>query len=192
MKTWLRRLGFARGPLRRRSDRVEIAFLAVIALMVLAVVPIWNTVYDGTVGYSSRLSAERAAHGQLVDAVLTANAPVDLSSGDNGSAGKAQGTAAWTAPDGSPRSGGIPVDPGTRAGTHVPLWTDESGAPVPAPFSPVDIQEQASVLALIAALIWLITVAMLGKGGDALLERHRMAAWGREWARVEPLWRTRQ
>lgn len=190
MKAWLRRLGFARGPLRRRSDRAEIAFLVATALMVLTVVPIWIAVNDPTADYFSQLSADRAAHGQLVDAVLTANVPGNSS--EYSSAGQVQVAATWIAPAGTPRSGGVPADPGTRAGTHVPLWTDQAGEPAPAPFAPADINDQAAIVALIAATIWLVVVAVATKGVYALLERRRLASWGWEWERVEPGWRARQ
>jgi hypothetical protein len=77
-----------------------------------------------------------------------------------------------------------------RAGQSVPVWTDEAGQFAPAPSPPDEIRVQGQVVALIAALIWLMVVAVAGRGARALLEARRLRAWGREWERVEPFWRS--
>lgn len=190
MMTLLRRLGFARGALRCRSDRAEITFFFVTVVMVLAVLPVWLMVENWAVDFATRTSTDRAAHGKYVTAVLAENAPVDASTGEYSSVGKAQVQANWTAPDGTARSGGIPTEPGMRAGQAVPVWTDEAGRFAPAPSPPEEIRVQGQVIALIAALIWLMVVAVAGRGARALLAAHRLRAWEREWERVEPFWRS--
>jgi hypothetical protein len=186
----LRRLGFARGALSCRSDRAEIAFFLVTALLVLAVLPVWLVVENWAVDFATRTSVDRAAHGRYVTAVLAENAPVGASTGEYSSVGKAQAQASWTAPDGAGRSGGVPVEPGMRAGQSVPVWTDEAGRFAPAPSLPDEIRIQGQVIALIAALVWLMVVAVAGRGARALLEVRRLRAWGREWERLEPFWRS--
>jgi hypothetical protein len=39
-------------------------------------------------------------------------------------------------------------------------------------------------------VILLLAVAVAGRGARALLEARRLRAWGREWERVEPFWRS--
>lgn len=159
-------------------------------LLVLAVLPVWLVVENWAVDFATRTSTDRTAHGQYVTAVLTENAPAGASTGEYSSVGKAQARANWTAPDGTARSGGIPTEPGMRAGQAVPVWTDAVGRLAPAPSSPEEIRIQGQVIALISMLIWLIVVAVVARGVRALLESLRLRSWEREWERVEPFWRS--
>ncbi len=189
-RIWLRAIGFARGPLRRKSDRGEAALVIATALLTAAAVPVGLGVNDAAFAYSTRISAERAAQGQYVDALLTADVPAGVSSGENSDVGRPQVPATWFAPDGTARSGAIRADPGGKAGERVPVWTDRSGRPAAAPVQPGEMRAQAAVIAVIVALLWLLVVAAVQWAGAAVLLRLRLASWDREWARVGPKWRS--
>jgi hypothetical protein len=186
---WLRRLGFVRGALRRKSDRAEVLLLTATVVLPIAAVPVGSRVEDMTVAYSTRMSTEQAAHSQQTVAELTRDAPVSATE-ENSSAGKVRVAATWYAPDGPRRQGDIQVTPGARAGQSVPLWIDHDGQPAATPADPAEIQEQASVIAVMAVLLWVLLVVVLRRFAGWALERRRMASWGREWECVGPRWRS--
>jgi hypothetical protein len=100
--------------------------------------------------------------------------------------------ARWTAPDSSVRSGLIPVDAGTPAGTPVTLWTGANGEPVEAPLRHDQVTGRAAVAGVLAvsAAITLAGIARMVLG--RLLDRHRLAAWQAEWSTVGPAWTGRR
>lgn len=88
--------------------------------------------------------------------------------------------AAWTAPDGSTRTGPQPVTPAAPAGTEITVWTDKTGNPTGAPFQPAD-----AIAAGVADGIgtWLAIVAVLTMWywlTHLILNRVRYANWTRE------------
>lgn len=97
----------------------------------------------------------------------------------------------WTDPDGSRHTARAKVDPGGQAGSPVTVWIGRSGTPVTQPPGAVEARFQATLLGVPAA----IGAASLSLIATRLvltrMERHRMAEWEAEWARIGPRWRKR-
>ncbi|KOV22398.1 hypothetical protein AB0420_25575 [Streptomyces caelestis] len=177
-----------RNPLRRRSDLVE-AWL-VLAALVLALL----------LGVFSGLTAAAAVDGSLaerrerttpVTAVLAEDAaglsaPV-TENGDGGVWARVR----WTASDGTDRTGRAEVDPGSRAGTKVTVWTDPAGRLVSAPPEGAEARFQSVMAGTTVAVASGGLVLLGGRLVRARLHLRRLAEWEEEWRRVEPSWRRR-
>jgi hypothetical protein len=113
---------------------------------------------------------------------------------------------AWTAADGTARTGELVVRRPLRAGTEVAAWADSEGrltpatpcsplvgrSGVPAPCGPPSRGAEAVAFGVGAGLAtaagaWAVLV-LLWSGVRGLTAARNAAAWAREWARVEPLW----
>jgi hypothetical protein len=118
-------------------------------------------------------------------AVMVADAPRSEFSAMRGAAVEEVAVAAtWVAPDGTQRTGTVPVAWGTTVGAQVPIWLDATGNRTPAPFQPV---EAIAAGVQRGALTWFAIVAALsGACGLAhvALNRLRYAQWTREWERL--------
>jgi hypothetical protein len=190
----LRRFLLGSGPLKRRSDRVQMAgrlalVLAVVAAPVLGVVvaTLTTTSLEAT---ATRQAADRH-HGL---AVLLEDAPAATPSAD----GYAQAggwtvatRATWPLPDGTTREGTVPATPGASAGTTVPLWLDGEGNRTVAPLDPTAIPATALAMAVLPLLGVPVTAwtlyALLCFG----LDSRRQRRWEQEWVTVEREWRHR-
>ncbi|MEU9387996.1 hypothetical protein AB0D38_46935, partial [Streptomyces sp. NPDC048279] len=110
-------------PLRRRADVVE----AWVVLAVWALVVVGGTVAGLlTARAADDVFARQRLERQPVRAVLLVDVPktaYGLGTEDE----RMPGTVAWTAPDGSTRTGRTLVDTGTKAGTRVVVWLDRQG-----------------------------------------------------------------
>jgi hypothetical protein len=98
--------------------------------------------------------------------------------------------ATWMTADGQAVTGKVPVPAGTAAGTVVSIWLDAGGRPIAAPVSAAQ-----AVMAGVLGTFSVLAVGGLGIAGLALLVRRLATAgtelyWEREWARVEPGWRS--
>lgn len=185
-----RRIHPGRNPLARRSDRVEGALLLVVALGLLIALPL--AVFAGGATYRGQaaISEQQHATRHLVTATLIENAPVPTPATDNSfvESGSSGVHARWTAPDGTERTGTIPADPGTEAGTSVPLWLTASGDPAPAPLNSSDITT-TGILA--GVFFWLASaVVLVGAywAGRLILDRRRRTRWDHEWATAGQKW----
>lgn len=181
-----RRVGLRPAPLRRRVDRWENVARAVTVAVALAAlpigVPIGHSVFQNALAESAIQTAQR----HQVTATLLANAP--NYGGDLGMSTQVPAQARWTGQNGAVHTGQIAVDPGQRAGSHVPVWVDSSGRPVDSPLTP-DQAYFRGLLAGLAACAASTTLVMIAFG---LLRRRfnriRASAWCDEWERVEPRW----
>src|SRR5262249_53276550 len=118
-------------------------------------------------------------------ATLTADAPHGpIVTGD----GMHSVPARWTLPNGAPRTGLVPAPTGMRAGQPVTIWLDRSGTLASEPGTP----ESAALAGLAVAMgLWITTIAalcVLFVIARLLLDRHRLAAWHRDWLRVAATW----
>ncbi|MFE2265042.1 Rv1733c family protein [Streptomyces griseosporeus] len=185
-KVWLWR--WRRNPLRRRADRVEAwVVLAAWAVTVLAGV-LAGLVTARTV--EQGLAQERAEW-RPAAAHLTESAPGRAADRPEDAGERVWAEVAWTAPDGSPRSGQVRVSPGTGAGTAVTVWTDHRGRLVSPPASASQAELRST---LIGGLGGLSAAAVPFAAGRALrrrLEERRLDLWDLAWARFDPLWRGR-
>ncbi|GAA1833057.1 hypothetical protein GCM10009836_09010 [Pseudonocardia ailaonensis] len=176
----------------RRTDRVESLVgwaLGVLGVLVLAIALVTGLSLHGqAMAQAASDETDRVS----TEAVLLE--PVESAIGVDPTAGAAQtqAMASWHAPDGSVRTGEIPVIGAQAAGSSVPVWTDRGGA-LTAP--PVDAL-QADVTAVVGGLLVLILGGLLLLGVRALV-RLRIAQvnarwWASRWALFEPVWSGRK
>ncbi|MFJ5533839.1 hypothetical protein [Streptomyces sp. NPDC093261] len=180
---WLWR--WRRNPLRRRSDRLEAWLVLAIWAFVLLAGVLGGRAAAGVVDQA--LAAHRA-RSHAARAVLTQDAdrtPGALSRyGDGGMWAKAR----WSA-SGSPHTGLVKVEPGTRAGTAVTVWTDPSGELVSLPATEDQARVQARVVGTLAGMSAAAGVLVCGRLLRGRLDRRRLEAWDREWEWIGPQWR---
>jgi hypothetical protein len=98
--------------------------------------------------------------------------------------------ATWTGRDGAVVVGEVYALGGTPAGSVVDAWIDEAGDPARAPSGPVEaflagVLSAAMLLALGAAVL-----AAAWVGARRLVAVLADRYWTREWAAVEPRWRS--
>ncbi|MEU2349098.1 hypothetical protein [Modestobacter sp. NPDC049651] len=185
----LRRLLLGGGPLKRRSDRVEMVSRLALLAVVLVAVPVSLAV--GTVARSAVADAARAqaAERHQVTAVLVE----DTTHVTLGSAGDRQFTLArWTTPDGRTVEDRVPAPVGATAGQEVTIWIDADGARTRAPLNGSEVTDRALVR---GALVFLsvTAVALTAHGAVCLvLARRRARQWDAGWAAVEPQWADRR
>ncbi|WP_345380051.1 Rv1733c family protein [Pseudonocardia yuanmonensis] len=171
------------------TDRIESA--ASWVLGVLGLVLVAAAVLTGLQLHGNGIDQARADAVNRISVGATLLQPVESAVGADAAAGAMQVTApaAWVAPDGTPRTGTVPVLGSQPAGSTVPVWVDRTSGAIAPP--PVD-ELQAAVTAVVGALLVLM-VGILALLGLRALVRARCAArnhteWAREWALYEPLW----
>lgn len=101
---------------------------------------------------------------------------------------RASAVARWTAPDGTARTGRVPVTGQPRGGARVDVWTDMHRSVTTAPVSAAAARLDA-VLAGVAVAAFICSLALAGRrivGWQ--LDRRRSELWAREWTRVGPRW----
>lgn len=184
-KVWLWR--WRRNPLKRRADVVEAwVVLGACLLTVLAGV-LAGLAAAGSVEHG--LARERATWRPTVARVVAqvpGRSPAHSSHASSGEQVWAE--VRWTAVDGSAHTGRIRVEPGSRPGTPVTVWTDPRGSLVNRPATASEAAFRSVLIGLLvgsgAAAVPLVTgLAVRGR-----LERRRMEAWDAEWARLGPQW----
>ena len=172
-----------RGSVARPSDRIEGAVLAVALVTALIAVPVAGIVVSTVYADQMAVSRQQTAERHEVSALVLTDAPPALPD-DHSSAAQAETvTATWRLADGSDRTGPITVGAGTTAGTHVPIWVDPAGSAVPAPQTAAGAMSFALGLGL---LVWcgvVVALAALVALVHRGLDRLRLTAWDREWAR---------
>jgi hypothetical protein len=179
------------GPLKRRSDRVQVLGRVVVVLALLAAAPLGVVATEVTRGSMESAAAVQVAQRHPARAVvLEDTVPAAQEAGDPGTS-FATVQATWRAPGGHPRQGALLVPTGTVAGTTVPVWVDRSGELTTAPMDQDSIDVTgfaAGVVATVAVpLVAWVAYCML----STVLDAHRRRRWAQEWDRVEREWRTR-
>lgn len=178
-------------PLARRSDRAEAGLLGVLAVLVLAALPLGAVVGGRVVATEDRIAAYQQATRHPATAVLLADAPADAAlAGDGLGAPRIPVPARWSTPAGD-RVGTVPAEPGKRAGSTVPIWVDRSGRRVARPASRLDATVNAVTTGLGVPILTLLAAGAALTAVRRLLDRARIGAWEREWARIGPRWTQR-
>ncbi|WP_443719785.1 Rv1733c family protein [Pseudonocardia terrae] len=174
---------------RRATDRVESVVSWVLGVLVLVLVAV--AVLTGLQLHTNGMEQARADAVDRVSVDATLLQPVDGAMGMDAASGTTQVTApaTWTAADGTPRTGAVPVLGSQPAGSTVPVWVDRSSGAIAPP--PVDAL-QAGVTAVVGGVLVLLVGALVLLGVRALVRARcaarNHAAWAREWALYEPLW----
>jgi hypothetical protein len=193
----LRRFTLGRGPLKRRSDRLQVLGRVLVVLAFLVAPPIAVAMTNATTGHLQRIAAEEATQRSQVRAVLLEDARrPDRSQSDYGDYGSSpdrpvQAPVVWTAPDGTSREGTVPVPPRTPAGASVPVWVDRDGDLTRAPLDPAGIAGTAAAYGLLPLIGVPLAAWTLYAVLCCALDAQRERRWGQDWAEVEPVWNSR-
>lgn len=191
----LRRFTLGSGPLKRRSDRVQVVGRCVVVLSFVVAPLLAVAASTATAAHLHAVAAAEAAERSRTQAVLLAGAPgpVRLGTGTEGDAlvTTVPVRATWPTPGGRAREGLVPVPPGTRAGTAVPVWVDREGDLTAAPRARSGIPTSAAAVGVLPLIglplvAWILHVLL-----THALDVRRERAWEREWATVGPDWHSR-
>ena len=190
----LRRFTLGSGPLKRRSDRLQVLGRFALALSLLVAPPIAVVATTVATAHLQAVAGAETAERSRVRAVLLQEAPaVPHTSGDYSSYTdtRVRAPAVWRLPDGTSREGKVLTAPLTPAGTAVRVWVDRSGNLTRAPLDRAGISTSAYLTgALLLVGLPLATWALYAFL-SFLLDAQRERRWERDWATVEPDWKSR-
>jgi hypothetical protein len=184
------------GPLKRGSDRAQVAGRVVVALALLAAVPLALLAAGLTRGRLDAVAAAQAADRHEVRAVVLADgaglgpARQGSSSGTTTSSAVVPAVVSWRARSGA-HEATLLVPVGTLAGTSLPVWVDRRGRLTTAPLDRTSRADTVVVVALAVGAGLPLTVLALHCGLCLVLDVQRRHRWERDWARVEREWRAR-
>ncbi|HVT69805.1 MAG TPA: hypothetical protein VHF26_18785 [Trebonia sp.] len=173
-----------RNPLRRTTDRLETCLLAGLLVAAAAGAP-FAAQAASHAAYLSALHTqqEQRATTHRVQAVLT-----QAATGVDGYSAAVPAQASWTSPTGVRRSGEVPAEPGSAAGTTVTVWTDGNGDLAGPPLTTSEVAGQADA-AMAGAIAGVVAVFAASAGiTRQVLYRRRMAAWEADWLATAPTW----
>ncbi|MHB1595759.1 MAG: Rv1733c family protein [Streptosporangiaceae bacterium] len=186
-----------RNPLRRTWDRVQAVITAALIAAFVAGAPF----VAGAAGRWEHAAAMRAEHAQMasrhrVSAVLEAGAPAASGSGPDrlGTWGNEwpRARARWVAPDGTPHSGLVPIPPGTRAGTSVPVWIGPSGQLADAPLTSAKVSLRSRIATVLGPVVFGLLLLCAGAVAGFALNRKRLSDWQADWRITAPRWSRQQ
>ena len=176
-----------RNPLRRGSDRVETAVLAVLVIVFLVAAPfaaLASSSWALARAHQAQL-AERASWYQVPALVLKLEAP------GGGGYGDPSAQARWTAHDGKVVAGDIAVPLGAAVGSTQWLWTTADGQLTDSPLEDSQVTGQAYFAEGFSVFTLAVLVTIAGLLARRTLDKRRMAAWDTEWRATGPRWTTR-
>jgi hypothetical protein len=177
-----------RNPLRRRTDRVESAILAVLIAAFCIGSPLLG--YEAvTVTHSTslrELQAQHASSHQVRATLLEVAVSIDAYPVITGP----EADARWIAPDGKTVQGVVPTAVDAQAGSTVLIWTDRSGHLV-TPLQADMIGARESIAALGAVTSLGAALMVTGLLARWALNRRQLTAWDVDWQATEPRWTSR-
>lgn len=179
-----RRLGLDRNDLRRGIDRVQWALAGALLMVFLMAAPVTaavvaDRVYDSGVRTEQRESATR----HQVDATVVGAGRVP--SPGPGRTASPTVRLRWPAPDGTPRTGDVPVRGTMTTGSRQRIWVDGSGAATVRPRRHVQtigsaVYAAGGTTTAIGGLL-LIAYGTLRRRCDQCRSR----LWDADWARLD-------
>jgi hypothetical protein len=181
-----RRWRFDRNPLRRGTDRIETAVVAVLVAAFLIGAPfaaLATGVWLHGMARQEQLAQEASRH-QVTAVVLAVSAPAV-----GGLAWQAQ--ARWQAPDGQVVTHEVPVSSGIAVGEKLQVWTDRTGDLSTAPLLDSQVADQAPTGDALGAAASAAVLTVAGALALWALNKRRMAAWDADWQATGPHWTTR-
>jgi len=190
--SWLGRLlrGWRpdRNPLRRRSDRIELAILSLLVVTFLAGTPVaWHSAGSWAYAVYTREAQLQQAVLRQVPATQLQTAP----GWDASIPGGAYVIVRWKAPDGQVRTGPVFVPNGTGDGT-VSVWIDRAGQLTDPPLRQAQVEVRARLSGMLAVLVVAVTLFVAGLLTRRALDRRRLAGWDADWLANGPRWSPRQ
>jgi hypothetical protein len=185
----LRRFALGSGPLKRRSDRVQMLGRIVIAASLLLAPPVAVAVATATTAHLQAVADAETAERSLVRAVLLEDAP-PLNVGDYADA-RVRVPAVWDVADGTSRQGDVLASPLSAAGTAVRVWVDRAGDLTQPPLDRAGIPAFAYLMGALLLVGLPVATWTLYAVMCLLLDVARDRRWERDWASVEPDWHSR-
>jgi hypothetical protein len=181
-----RRWRFDRNPLRRGTDRIETAVVAVLVAAFLIGAPFAALATGAWLHGMARQEqlAQEASRHQVTAVVLAVSSP-----NVGGLAWQAQ--ARWQAPDGQVVTQEVPVSSGTAVGEKLQVWTDRTGDLSTAPLLDSQVADQAPMGDALGAAASAAVLTVAGALALRALNKRRMAAWDADWQATGPHWTTR-
>jgi len=181
-----RRVHPGRNPVARVGDRVEALLLLLTVAGALLAIPFAAAFGSETYAAQNERAAQERVTRHPATATSLAAASGQPYSTDGAGAPAAQATvpAAWFDARGTRHTGDVLADPGSPAGTRVPIWLDSRGELAGEPLS-ASTSVADSVFA--AILLWVaITGALAALYGTArfVLTRFHAVAWDRAWSQA--------
>jgi hypothetical protein len=175
-----------RNPLRRASDRVETAVLAMLVIAFVAAAPFAALAagsYSLAWAHQTQLT-ERASSYKIPAVVLKLDAPSGGVYADSGA------QARWTAHDGKVITAEIPVPLGTAVGSTQWLWTTADGQLTNPPLEDSQVTGQAYIAEWFTVVTLAVLLTVAGLVTRWALDKRRMAALDAEWRATGPRWTT--
>jgi type IV secretory pathway VirJ component len=173
--------GYGRNPLCRTSDLIEHAILWLFLLLAATAVPL--AAWVGTEMYAQS-AANATQYAQSVRET-TATVGERVIPEPNRAVTALRNIwvdAEWTAPDGTMRTGRIPVSAATMEGARLPIFTTHDGEYAAPP--PTAGRNAAS--AALASVVGTAAAAWFGFAATrAVLDRQRHRAWDTAWAEFD-------
>ena len=180
------------GPLKRRSDRVQLLGRIAVVLAVVTAPGLAVAAASATTAHLESVAATEAADRHASRALLLQDARprTDQEQADYPPVSTVPTTGEWITPDGAVHVGPVRVPPGTRAGTSVPVWVGSDGELTGAPLRRQGIEGSAMAMgALVVAgvplAVWTLYFFLC-----FALDARREHDWEKGWAAVEPVWKT--
>ena len=175
-----------RNPLRRGSDRLETAVLAVLVIAFLVAAP-FTALASGSWALARAHQAQLAerASSYQVSAVVLKLEPQESAYGNP------QAQARWTAHDGRVVTGEISVPLYASVGATEQLWTTADGQPTSPPLEDSQVTGQADVAEALGVGALAVLLTVIGLVTRWTLDRRRMADWDAQWRATGPRWTTR-
>jgi hypothetical protein len=186
-----RGLGLDRNAMRPLSDRVERWLTATLLItFVVAAPPVGGWAARSVYRSELRQQVWDRQHLRRVPAVLLDDGWVPA--GDAGyAADPRQAKASWTAPDGTDRTGTVPVTGRQSAGDRVRIWVDDRGQLSDPPTGAAP-RTDATVAATTAVLGLALGLALVRWSVRRVVVGYRLRAWQSAWLEVGPRWTRRR
>jgi hypothetical protein len=190
----LRRFTLGSGPLKRRSDRIQLIGRLAVVLSFLIAAPLAAAAATATTLHLEAVADAEAAERTHTHAVLLEDAPARRQTvGDYGGYPSAAAAvrAVWPVAGGTSREGRVLVRPGLLVGTAVPVWVNREGNLTGAPLDQSGIPGSAAAMGLLSLVGVPVATWTLYAFLAFALDAHRDRRWAQDWAAVEPDWNSR-
>jgi hypothetical protein len=187
LRRGLRRFTLGTGPLKRRSDRIQVLGRSVVVVSLLVSPPLAVAAATATTAHLQAVAETEAAQRSPATARLLEDAGTPVPEENL----LVQVRAEWTTDDGVLREGAVLAAPGSDAGTELTVWLDRDGDLTRAPLDRAAVRTSALAVGLLPLVgvplaTWTLYAALC-----FALDTRRERRWEEEWAAVEPEWNSR-